>query len=63
MDKEAWRAAVHGVAKGQTQLSDRTELLIPSYPFNHGFDHKLHTSFPDRHSLKGMYEREQNDLH
>ena len=22
MDREAWRASVHGVAKGQTQLSD-----------------------------------------
>ena len=22
MDREAWRAAVHGVAKGQTRLSD-----------------------------------------
>ena len=22
-DKEAWRAAVHGVAKSQTQLNDR----------------------------------------
>ena len=22
MDKEAWRAVVHGVAKGQTRLSD-----------------------------------------
>ena len=24
MDKEAWGAAVHGVTKSQTQLSDRT---------------------------------------
>ena len=26
MDREAWRAAIHGVTKSQTQLSDRTEL-------------------------------------
>ena len=26
MDREAWRAAVHGVAKSWTQLSDETEL-------------------------------------
>ena len=25
-DRKAWRAAVHGVAKSQTRLSDRTEL-------------------------------------
>ena len=24
MDREIWHAAVHGVAKSQTQLSDRT---------------------------------------
>ena len=26
MDREAWRAAVHGVARSWTRLSDRTEL-------------------------------------
>ena len=26
VDREAWHAAVHGVAKSQTQLRDRTEL-------------------------------------
>ena len=28
MDKEAWRAAVHGVVKSRTQLSDWTETEI-----------------------------------
>ena len=26
MDREAWRAVIHGVAKSQTRLSNRTEL-------------------------------------
>ena len=26
IDREAWHAAAHGVAKSRTQLSDRTEL-------------------------------------
>ena len=26
IDREAWRAAIHGVTKSQTRLSDRTEL-------------------------------------
>ena len=28
MDREAWRAVIHGVAKSQTQLSDYTELNL-----------------------------------
>ena len=28
MDREAWRAAIHGVAKSQTRLSNRTDTDI-----------------------------------
>ena len=27
MDREAWRAAVHGVTKNQAQVSDYTEMM------------------------------------
>ena len=27
MDREAWRAVIHGVAKSRTQLSDRSDLI------------------------------------
>ena len=37
MDKEAWRAAVHGVAKSWTQLSDWTELILTILTFLDGF--------------------------
>ena len=30
MDREAWRAAIHGVAKSRTRLSDWTELILVS---------------------------------
>ena len=32
MDREAWRAVIHGVAKSQTRLSDWTELTDPLSP-------------------------------
>ena len=28
MDREAWRAVIHGVAKSRTRLSDRTEWTV-----------------------------------
>ena len=31
MDREAWRAAIHGVAKSRTRLSDYTELNSLQY--------------------------------
>ena len=32
MDREAWRAAVHGVAKSRTRLSDGTDSVLPWAP-------------------------------
>ena len=31
MDREAWRAVIHGVAKSWTRLSDWTELIITQF--------------------------------
>ena len=41
VDRKAWSAAVHGVAKGQTQLSDWTEL---SYHYLGEHKYKLYLS-------------------
>ena len=53
MNREAWRAAIHGVAKSRTQLSDWTELsfLIASasvrpIPFLSFICPSLHEMFP-----------------
>ena len=36
MDREAWRAAVHGVAKSRTRLRDWTELKQPGLTASRG---------------------------
>ena len=37
MDREAWRAAVHGVAKSRTRLSDWTECVCQCYSLNSSY--------------------------
>ena len=37
MDRDAWQAAVHGVAKSRTQLSDWTELMVLEGRTNEAF--------------------------
>ena len=46
MDREAWRAVLHGVAKSQTRLSDWTEL---NYIFLFKRSHKSGPQYPITH--------------
>ena len=39
MDREAWRAVIHGVAKSQTRVSDWTELNIHTHMHTHTHTH------------------------
>ena len=41
MDREAWRAAIHGVAKSQTRLSDWTELNWTGLNTVHGIQARI----------------------
>ena len=56
MDREAWRAAVHGVAKSRTRLSDWTELitLLSNSVFPHSsssMNHRISPKFYDTHQI------------
>ena len=44
MDREAWHAVVHGIAKSQTRLSNWTELKGNSHIF-------FHIPFQEHHNL------------
>ena len=44
MDREVWRAAIHGVAKSQTQLSDWTELNWNHSIYKSGFNQRSRIS-------------------
>ena len=37
MEREAWRAAIHGVAKSRTRLSDSTELSLANHSDSESF--------------------------
>ena len=68
MDREAWRAAIHGVAKSRTRLSDWTELnwrteinITLPYPVTMGkkvnrkqlnIDLKIHLAFVKRDTVR-----------
>ena len=45
MDREAWHAAIHGVTKGQTRLSDWTELILFQTLFSHMLSQNIEYSF------------------
>ena len=51
-DREAWHAAVHGVAKGQTRLSDWTELNWNK--LKHVQDIRLPANARDTGSISGL---------
>ena len=55
MNREAWRAAIHGVAKSQTWLSDWTEMnLRNSWFFNLKKQKKfIHKNMDNRKENKG----------
>ena len=59
MDREDWRAAIHGVAKSRTRLSDWTELMENSMKIPQNF--KNRTTIQSRTPLLSIYLSEENE--
>ena len=64
IDREAWRAAVHGVAKSQTRLSDWTEWWSPGmYLYDFSQSRKIfHPKYHLSHILKFDTPKTCNDI-
>jgi len=62
MDREAWGAAVHGVAKSRTWLSDWTELNWNFYWDDHRFTCNLNKTYIET-MLCILYPLSSNDQH
>ena len=70
IDREAWRAAIHGVAKSQTRLSDWTELKVNRvatvyfiFPIFLSNMHFLETPSPPLPPRKIYSQRNQENQH
>ena len=63
MDREAWRTAVHGVAKSRTRLSDWIELNWTEQNWTHGMDKGVDEGMGTQGTWVGgsalYYEREK----
>ena len=62
MDREAWRAAIHGVAKSRTWLSDWTELKVYGDSDKHYVAQPWSNGVQREESQKAFWEDFSGDL-
>ena len=59
MDREAWRAAIHGVTKSQTQLSDWTEMYWSEIWRSQGVNNALCGEKEDASGRRKLWSEDQ----